>query len=62
MRKRSEIEADGKRQDLLRLEVLLDIRDLLTKQKKQALSAPKAKRGRPKKEKKHGNDSKAQFP
>jgi hypothetical protein len=35
MRKRAEIESDGKRIDLLKLEVLLDIRDLLIKQQKQ---------------------------
>jgi hypothetical protein len=33
MRKRNEILSDGKRTDLLVLEVLLDIRDLLAKQK-----------------------------
>ena len=34
MRKREEIEKDGKRLDLLKLEVLLDIRDMLDKQAK----------------------------
>ena len=34
MRSRKEIEADGTRKDILTLEVLLDIRDLLQKQKK----------------------------
>jgi hypothetical protein len=33
MRKQNEILSDGKRTDLLVLEVLLDIRDLLAKQK-----------------------------
>jgi hypothetical protein len=33
MRTRKEIEKDGSRKDILTLEVLLDIRDLLTKQK-----------------------------
>lgn len=46
MRKREAIEQDGKRVDLLSLEVLLDIRDLLKKQGKK--EAPR-KRGRPKK-------------
>ena len=40
MRKRSDIEKDGTLKDILKLEVLLDIRDLLTPEK------PKA--GRPK--------------
>ena len=34
MRTRKEIESDGARKDVLALEVLLDIRDLLKKQKK----------------------------
>ncbi len=34
MRPRKEIEKDGTRVDILSLEVLLDIRDLLTKQTK----------------------------
>jgi len=34
MRKRQDIESDGKRVDLLTLEVLLDIRDLLVKKEK----------------------------
>ena len=46
MRKREEIEKDPKHYDQLSLEVLLDIRDLLTKQGKMA--KPK-KLGRPKK-------------
>lgn len=33
MRKRSEIEKDGTRKDILTLEVLLDIRDLLVPKK-----------------------------
>lgn len=53
MRKRHQIEQDGSKKDLLILEVLLDIRDSINK----ALPAPKAKRGRPKKEK-HGNTDK----
>ncbi|MFA5377152.1 MAG: hypothetical protein WC455_15480 [Dehalococcoidia bacterium] len=40
MRKRQDIEQDGKRPEYLTLEVLLDIRDLLAKQK------PKQKRTR----------------
>ncbi|MFA6271386.1 MAG: hypothetical protein WC657_09370 [Candidatus Paceibacterota bacterium] len=40
MRKRKDIEQDGKRTDLLILEVLLDIKDLLANQK------PKQKRTR----------------
>ena len=39
MRKRDVIEADGKRKEDLTIEVLLDIRDLLIKEK-----APKQKR------------------
>ena len=46
MRKREEIQKDGTRVDILILEVLLDIRDLLTKQ---PLDAIKKKRGRPRK-------------
>jgi hypothetical protein len=42
MRKRAEIEKDGTRVDMLCLEVLLDIRELLLKDK--------PKRGRPRKE------------
>ena len=36
MRSKSEIEKDGKRVDMLQLEVLLDIRELLKKQAKRA--------------------------
>jgi len=43
MRTRKEIEQDGSRKDILTLEVLLDIRDLLSKKE--------VKRGRPKKRK-----------
>lgn len=46
MRTRQEIETDGKRVDLLTLELLLDIRDLLNKEKK--IWKP---RGRPRKNK-----------
>jgi hypothetical protein len=34
MRKRTQIEKDGTRKDILQLEVLLDIRDLFIKQNK----------------------------
>ena len=41
MRKRSEVEQDGKRVELLTLEVLLDIRDILVKQNKKPRKAIK---------------------
>ncbi len=58
MRSRKEIESDGKRVDVLSLEVLLDIRDLIVHEKNTVVhkeipviqnKTDKRKRGRPKK-------------
>jgi len=49
MRPRKQIETDGKRVDMLQLEVLLDLRDLLLPKEGIQIPIKGKKRGRPKK-------------